>query len=76
MTGTAVCGAAKGEIFGLVFAFASGRIGKYHCWPFLVWCISGSRSPLAFLVDDLTAEFSRPHFGWFRVAVSARLAAY
>src|SRR5271168_4948554 len=25
---------------------------KYHCLPFLVWCISGSRSPLAFLVDE------------------------
>src|SRR5713101_3322258 len=25
---------------------------KYHCWPFLVWCISGSRVPEAFFVDD------------------------
>src|ERR1035437_5881086 len=25
---------------------------KYHCLPFLVWCISGSRSPLEFLVDE------------------------
>jgi hypothetical protein len=25
---------------------------KYHWLPFLVWCISGSRSPLAFLVDE------------------------
>jgi len=24
---------------------------KYHCRPLRVWCISGSRSPLAFLVD-------------------------
>jgi hypothetical protein len=25
---------------------------KFHWLPFLVWCISGSRSPLAFLVDE------------------------
>src|ERR1700722_13991784 len=25
---------------------------KYHWFPFLVWYISGSRSPLAFLVDE------------------------
>jgi hypothetical protein len=25
---------------------------KYHCCPLRVWCISGSRSPLEFLVDD------------------------
>ena len=30
---------------------------KNHCWPFLLWCISGSRSPLAFLVE-LGAEIS------------------
>src|ERR1035437_8246001 len=24
----------------------------YHWFPFLVWCISGSRSPLEFLVDE------------------------
>jgi hypothetical protein len=24
---------------------------KYHWLPFFVWCISGSRSPLAFLVE-------------------------
>ena len=27
-------------------------IPKYHCWPFLVWRISGSRVPGAFFVDD------------------------
>src|SRR5215831_10223492 len=26
-------------------------IPKYHCCPFFVWCISGSRVPVAFLVD-------------------------
>ena len=25
---------------------------KYHWFPFFVWCISGSRSPLRFFVDD------------------------
>ena len=30
---------------------------KNHCWPFLLWRISGSRSPLAFLVE-LGAEIS------------------
>src|ERR1700756_3911314 len=25
---------------------------KYHCWPFLVWCIAGSRSPVEFLLDE------------------------
>jgi len=25
---------------------------KYHWLPFLVWCISGSRSPLAFFVEE------------------------
>jgi hypothetical protein len=25
---------------------------KYHCLPFLVWCISGSRLPLAFFVEE------------------------
>ena len=24
---------------------------KYHCWPFLVWCMSGSRALSAFLVE-------------------------
>ena len=27
-------------------------IPKYHWLPFLVWCISGSRSLLAFLVEE------------------------
>ena len=27
-------------------------IPKYHWFPFFVWCISGSRSPLRFFVDD------------------------
>jgi hypothetical protein len=25
---------------------------KYHWLPFLVWCISGSRLPLAFFVEE------------------------
>jgi hypothetical protein len=34
-------------------------IPKYHCSPFLVWCISGSRSPSAFLVE-LGAKVEHP----------------
>ncbi len=30
-------------------------IPNYHWLPFLVWCISGSRVPVAFFVDDGTA---------------------
>jgi hypothetical protein len=36
-------------------------IPKCHCCPFLVWCISGSRSPSAFLVGARRGDDGRIH---------------
>src|SRR5271168_2479453 len=45
---------ASTEWISLVFAstLASAFMPKYHCLPFFTWCISGSRAPLLFLVDE------------------------
>src|SRR5262245_48318264 len=52
-------------------------IPKSRCWPFLVWCISGSRVPVAFFVDDgaamiVASTMARAH----RHAVRAHVAGH